>query len=345
MLWDGKPPPRFRIPTKPTRGCFNAYNGGVILRLLISLFFILPLPLGAQIVPSLETPVDFLFVPSIPTPGAQVSVSAVNVPNPGSTAFVWRVNGAIVAEGIGVSNMVFTVGGAGSESVVRLTATQDGAIQEKTVAVRPAGLDIVWEGDTYTPPLFEVRPLPNASASLTLVAIPEIVRGGARISPNALVFRWYMGDSQTPFASGLGRSSVVVRPPQFQNPFRVSAIAETTDGLVRAADGILITPTEPSVVIYEEAPLLGLRRDRAIGESFSLVGDEATFVAFPLHIANASATTYTWSINGSAVEGASPRELTVRREGAGSGRFSVEFSLRNASQLFERAVKAFILSI
>ncbi len=313
------------------------------LKILAAFLVLLPLPtFAAFTIPTLAPTIDISLNPESPGPRQTVSVRAENV-SAGAT-FVWRVNGSVVDQGVGVRGTTVTTGPLGSETTVSVSVTDGGVSKgEKSMTLRPAEVDLVWEGNTYTPPFYLGRPLMNPSSSVRLMAVPHLVVGGVRVGASDLVYTWYMNGSQTPLITGYGKSMINVTAPQFINPFSVTVRAATRDGATVAEQEAVIEPTLPDIVVYEQAPLLGTRFERAIEDTFTLADEETTFVAYPLHIGNVDSPAYAWSLNGDEVAGDTPREITFRRQGEGSGAYSVEFSLENTRALFERASKEFVI--
>lgn len=323
------------------------------LRVLIPILLLIPLsvvPSGAlaQTIPLLETALELRVIPNNPGPDETVTIRAENVfGSLGSKTFVWRVNGVAIDQGFGRDTITTTLGGIGSATVISVSIIENGVLAgEKSITLRPASLDIVWEGNTYRPPLYIGRPLPTGSSVTTLHAVPNMNQNGARVSSANLIYTWYINSSQTPYRKGFGLDTVLATSPQFENEFTVSVIAETRDGTQHAQKEVSIRPRRPEIVIYERPPLLGMRFDRAIADTVELFGDEMTFVAFPLFVNSLSEPEYVWKVDGAPVEetGRTEREVTLRKSGEGGGRFSIEFSLENAAALFERAASGFLLT-
>ena len=317
------------------------------MRFAVLLLLLAPFFAVAQTVPFLETSLELVTIPSAPRAGETVTVRAVNISAPGNTTFVWRVNGSVVDQGLGVSAITITTRALGIPTTVSVSAFENGqAKAEKSITITPSEIDLVWEGNTYTPPLFEGLPRPNPSSSVTFLAVPGIVSFGQRVPAGSLVYTWYVNGSQFPLVSGYGKSSITIKPPQFLNPFTVRVVAETGDGSVRTEAQTEVKPIRPQIVIYEKAALLGYRFDRAVGGALQLEGDEVTLTAFPLFVNSLRAPTYSWSINGSAVSDTEDegKEITLRKTGEGRGAFSLSFSLENAAALFEKASAAFLLT-
>lgn len=315
---------------------------------LILFILCVPFVAGAQVVPFLETTLDVEVIPRSPQPNEVIALRAVNVGSAGGSTFVWRVNGAIVEQGVGRDAITTQVGGSGSAMTVSVSVSEGGIEKgSKTITVRPAGVDIVWEGKTYTPPFYGGRPLPNGSSLITVTAIPAVTDGASRVGADDLVYEWFINSSRSPLHSGYGLRTITIRPPQFENEFEVSVSAQTQSGSVRAENSTLIRPAQPGIVIYEKAPLIGHRFDRAHERSVELAGkDELTLSAFPLFVDNVASPTYRWNVDGEHISdtGFGARELTLRRSGEGAGEARVVFSFESAGSLFERAQKILLLT-
>lgn len=319
----------------------------MIRHLLVLVLVALPLAASSQTIPTVGPALELATVPTNPSAGDTVTVRAENVASVGNTTFVWSVDGRVVDQGVGVSAITVTLGGLGTPSTVSVRATEGGVLKgERTLTITPAAVDIVWEGLTYTPPFYSGLPLPNPSSEVRLVAVPHVLAGGVRVSAGTLVYTWYVNSSQAPTLSGYGRNTLTVRPPQFANDFTVRVRVETPDGSVRTEGVATIEPVQPEILFYERAPLLGYTFNRAVVDSYALTEEEVTFGAFPFYVGNLDAPRYGWSLNGASVDETSEggREVTFRRSGAGSGAFTVAFTLENSRALFERARKNFLLS-
>jgi hypothetical protein len=315
---------------------------------LLVLALITPLAAGAVVIPILPPPLEIQASPEAPVPGATVTVSAKSYSgNPDETTYTWTVDGRVVDQGLGRNVITVTAGVLGSATVVVVTATEGATSRgEASVTIRPADVDIVWEGATYVPPFSGILPLPNGGSRITFVAIPQVEGSNGSRDPGALIYTWRVNNGQSPALAGRGKSVFVVStPPRFANPFSVSVEAATSDGSARARRSVTIEPATPSIVVYEVAPLLGIRFDRAMQGSFALM-DEASFEAFPLYIGEGDPTAVTsWTVNGTKQEaGDKPREITLRKTGEGAGRYAIGFSYASAVRIFEQAAKSFTLT-
>lgn len=315
---------------------------------LVILALITPLTAGAVVVPILPPPLEIQISPEAPVPGATVTVSAKSYSgNLDETAYTWTVDGRVVDQGLGRNVITLSAGVLGSAMVVTVTAAEGAASRgEASVTIRPADVDIVWEGATYVPPFSGILPLPNGGSRTTFVAIPQVIGSNGLKDPSALIYTWRINNGQSPALAGRGKSTLVVpMPPRFANPFTVSVEVAASDGSAHARRSVTIEPVTPSILIYEVAPLLGVRFDRAVQASFALA-DEVTFEAYPLYIGEGDQTTsVSWTVNGAPQEADDkPREITLRKTGGGEGRYTIGFSYASAVRMFESAQRSFVLT-
>ena len=286
--------------------------------------------------------------PQYPQPGDTVTLTAADyLGNTNSLTYVWSVNGTVMLQGIGEKTLSLPAGAAGNVQTVLLTVEQDGVAQDTATAViRPADVDLVWEGGTSVPPFSIERPLPNAQSRITLLAIPHIASGRSELPASSLIYSW--GENGVPLASasGYGKYSTVVAPPTFSQPFTVSVHVETADGTGAADGSVTIAPQAPRALVYEDAPLLGVRFEKTVPASMPFSGTEMSFAAFPLSVANPKALSYQWTLDGApfSVDPAQPGDVTFRKTGSGTGTHAVTFSFTNPAKFLENGSAAFTLA-
>jgi hypothetical protein len=265
-----------------------------------------------------------------------------------NTSYIWSVNGALVAQGIGKTSIILSAGGLGSAQTVEVLAVEKEAARDHaTTVIRPATVDMVWEGNTYKPPLYIGRPLPNGQSAVTILAIPHLTKGNGEVPANTLIYTWKINGTFAQKQSGYGRSSLSLNPPRFTAAFTVGVVVATPDGSVVAENSVSIEPRVPAVVVYENAPLLGMRFDKVIQGPFSFNTDEVSFAAYPLFANDASELSYTWSLDGIAfaTNPADPRAATFRKVGTGTGMHAVGLLFRGAANFLEEGEKSFQLKI
>lgn len=319
-----------------------------MMRVLVTaLALTMPLMAAAAGIPVLQPSLEISAAPTVPLPGQSVTITVRSYSgNQDETAYLWTVNGAVVDQGLGRDTITVTAGGLGSETVVTVTAREGEASRgSASISIRPADVDIVWEGRTYVPPLSDIRPLPNGASVVTFVAVPQVVGADGASDPGSLIYTWRVNNGAAPALRGRGKSTFTLTPPRFSNPFSVSVEVATPDGSARATRSVTVQPKTPEILFYEVGPLLGIRFDRAIAGSFSL-SDEGTFEAFPIYIAPGDTTaTAAWTVNGALADAVSDnaRQITLRKTGTGAGEYTIGFSYASA-RIFENIEKSFMLA-
>lgn len=285
--------------------------------------------------------------PQYPQPGDTVTLTATDYSaNPDSLLYVWSVNNSVVLQGIGVKSFVLSAGTTGSEQTVTVTTTQNGIEHTGTAIVRPAGVDMIWEGETSVPPFYAGRPLPNAQSAVTVLAVPHLMSGKTELDASSLIYSWKVNDVPVTSASGYGKPFFTTTPPTFGEPFTVSVHVETADGTGAAEGSATITPEKPRIVTYEDAALLGVRFEKTIPNAFPFVTDEVSFAAFPLFASNTNALSYQWTLDGTpfSVDPARPGAVTFRKTGSESGTHAITFSFTNPNKFLEHAATSFTLN-
>ncbi len=314
-------------------------------------FFILllvPFAASAALLDSIQSPIEIGVSPAHPRPGDQVTLTVSDIAgDPGTTTYVWSVDGKVVDQGIGKTSISLTAGSSATSQSVNVLAVQNGAGRgSATVVIRPATVDLIWEGNTYTPPFYEGRPFPNGESAVTLFAVPHLFEGSTETPASTVVYTWKVDDVLMQKQSGYGKSNAVISPPLFGAAFTVSVEAATPDGLAVADETITIEPQTPSMLFYENAPLLGIRFDTAASGSIPFPIDEISFNAYPLFVNSADALSYVWKLddNAFAVDPLHPRDVTFRKTGAGTGTHTITLSFDSATNFLEHGQGAFQLT-
>jgi hypothetical protein len=308
----------------------------------------IPLVVDAAIISIRGERVELSAEPEFPTPNATVSITAHTSLESLAHLFSWTVDGELRAEGVGLTALKVPVGELGTETVVEVALMEQGEIKGAAVYVlRPTEVDLVWEGKTYVPPLYQGLPLANGNADVVIAAYPHFMRNGREIPREQLSYTWEVDGVVVQDKSGYGRATLTMKPPRYSNSFRVGVVVQSRDGLLRGRGVSVITPVQPRAIVYEDRPLVGLNFNRAITSVFPLAGDEATFKTIPFFAARASTLEYEWRINGTLLPESAeePGTATFRRTGATSGTYPIEVRLSDTRFLFERAAQSFEIGL
>ncbi len=316
----------------------------------IAIVLLLMAPVLAQgaLIPTRGEQIQLTANPTHPVPNTSVTITAhVSLESLGKT-MIWTVDGDYITEGVGLTTITIPIGAVGTATEVEATLMEEGEIRGSArYIVRPTEVDLVWEGQTYVPPLYAGRPLANANADVVVVAFPKIIRSGVAVPSTDLNFTWDINGTVQQSQSGYGKATFTTRPTRYSDALTVGVTVETRDGLYRARGATAINPVRPFAVVYEDRPLTGINFYRSATRGALLGGDEITFRVYPYFSAVEQELTFAWSFNGQPIsfDSDDPRTATFRRTGEGVGTFSVEVSFENLKLLFERGRGAFNLSL
>lgn len=196
--------------------------------------------------------------------------------------------------------------------------------------VSAQSVDILWHGNTYTPPLYEGKAMWSKQSYATLVAIPQGLS-----NPASLNYRWIRNGTVLGNISGVGKNSLRLKDTIFSKPQEVAVeIVSQNDDIV-ARTNIFIEPINVELLIYEKNPLYGYIFNREIGSKFKLAKSEVTLSAFPLYndtyARDSSNFLYKWSTGG---KGARPgHTITYRVPENASGYVNVKLSFSNTDKI------------
>ncbi len=310
-----------------------------IIAASFALMFILPSAQAQTSLVSELDPVKFLFAPDVPAPREKVRIEVQGVGSfLGNATITWRLNGSVALTGKGERAFTFTSGDLGVQSRVDVTivSTEKGTIT-KSFVFTPSVVNLIWEADTSTPPLFKGKSFYSAGSTVTVNAFPTIVANGRTISSNNFSFQWSRNGSVLTQQSGLGRSSFTFNGDQLLKRELVGVEVYLENVLVGKAS-VSIPVTNPVLVLYRRDPLLGVHYDRAVTSPFTLTSTETTLFAQPYYFSNNSiannALAFTWNINNKEVTGPSTADgvITLRQTGPGSGQSNLGVKLQNMDE-------------
>ncbi len=319
-----------------------------VLFFFTAFLFSFSTPAFAELLPSLGSSLEIGISPEHPHPRDTVTLTVSDyASDPGSTAYIWSVNDKVVEQGIGKTSITLVAGVLGSFQTVSVLASENGVARGNTsIIIRPASVDLVWEGDTYTPPLYIGRPLPNGQSTIHVLAVPHLPNGSSESPPDSVVYSWSVNGLPLPKQSGYGKSSAIITPPKFDTPFTIRVTASTKNGATVAENSQVIEPRAPTILLYENAPLLGVRFDTTLKDAFPFAGDEVSFIAYPLFVSSADALSYTWRLDTKpfTIDATKPRFATFRKVGEGGGAHTITISFENVNKFLEHGTKTFQLT-
>ncbi|MDP1689975.1 MAG: hypothetical protein Q8L52_02115 [bacterium] len=299
----------------------------IVYTLFIVLSLTLPLTTSAQSIGGLgdeNAPFTLSVDPPYPAPYSQATISAqsqsLDLTN--ATMSV-TVAGKKTYQG-SVQPTAVTLGKAGSTTKVGVTISSNGTNYSQSVSIQTQDVVLIAEPISSAPPLYPGKPLVPLQGSVRVVAVANLRNaGGTPLDPSTLSYAWTVDDTRIADSSGIGKSAVIVASPLPYRARTVSVAVASQDGSLVGGDSSLsLTPQEPSIRVYENDPLLGIRFERALTNSYSILGAESALYAAPFSMPTATgAPLLQWFLNGSLAQ--TGGLITLRPAGSGQGNASL----------------------
>lgn len=296
---------------------------------------------------ALPAPVSLVASSASPTPGEQVTITAVTPSFDRLTAyFGWTVDGRARPDlsGTGKHAITLTAGTVGSSqriavSVSRRTAAVGVAGGDAVLTIRPADLTLTFVAETFVPKWYKGKALPVSDSVVGVIAIPDIVVDGRRVPPDRLIYRWGL-DDETNALSGVGEQVFRVRASDLPGTsHEVKVRVEDEEGKVKKEGTFYIVPHQPRIVIYASTPLGGTepRASQAFAGSRGLFDFIAEPFFFP--IASRKDLQWQWEVAGepAGLTPDTPYMITVDASQYSAGALSVTASARKPGSFLSGA--------
>ncbi len=201
-------------------------------------------------------------------------------------------------------------------------------------------IDIIWQGETYTPPFYKGLPIWSYQSRVTLLATPQGLG-----NPSALNYRWTRDGTVLGSLSGLGKNSYTFSDNVLSRTKSIKVEIVSSEEEILAESSVYITPRQPSIQIYENSPLYGYMFHQAVEDSYSLKEGEVSFTAFPLFFSTNTLSSptlnYKWLSNAGTSE--SGPSVTYRAPEGVVGRASVSTNITSTSKILETADSKFLV--
>ena len=298
--------------------------------LLIALAFALLVP-GAALAQSLgglgnTSSFTLSASPQYPAPYSTATLSFLSSSLTLSNATLSvSVGGKNIYQG-SVQPVAVTLGKAGSITNVTATISSNGAKYSQVLSIQPEDVALVVEPIASVPPLYPGKPSVPLEGSVRVVAMANVRNmKGVPLDPSTLSYAWTVDSTQIADSSGIGKSAIMVASPLQYRVRTVSVVVMSQDGALVGGDSITLSPVNPTVLIYENDPLLGIRFDHALSNSYAITGAESTLYAAPISFPTTGGTPLLqWFLNGAAAQ--TGNSITLRPTGSGQGSASLSLT-------------------
>lgn len=295
-------------------------------------------------------PLVLAATPSSPGPNTLVTVSVSTTFFDLSGATIgWLENGSLMESGVGKTEHAVLTGPVGSAITVTAVVTDPSnqEVYQKSITIRPAAVDLIWEAPTTVPPFYRGKALYQHLGSVSVTAIPNVVNeNGDPVSASKLVYTWRLNGDVLGNLSGYGKSELLLTQTIYRTPFVVSVLAQTPDGSVAAEASVSIDTAPPAILLYENNPLYGVLFNHTVGNTYALQGQEATLEAYPYFFSapDRNQLSYRWVINGQTQNVSGP-SVTLRNTSGQSGTASVYLEATNPGRLLEAGTKSITVTL
>lgn len=264
-----------------------------------------------------------------PKPNEAVTLTVQNplVELSGRT-ITWKNAGTVVLEGEGET--VYRTNAPGSGERTDFSVTVEGLADTASLTLAPFSVDLMWESDSNTPGLYRGRHIPSLGSTITVQALPHIVRNGVAVPASQLIFTWKQDGSV--LASGKGKSSLSIPIQSLVQTTSITVNVSTPDKTLGAERSADITVITPPVRLYIEHPLYGTMYHNALNASTHVSDTEMSFAAIP-YFAKATSPndlqfSYVWRVNRSTIDPNKDRPNTITiNAGAGGGEAKIDLAL------------------
>ena len=201
-------------------------------------------------------------------------------------------------------------------------------------------VDLLWHGETYTPPFYKGLALWSRQSRITLVVMPDGLGNRANLD-----YKWSRNGVVLGNLSGIGKNIISYSDSVLSRAqtFRVDIISSDEDVLASAS--LTLTPTSPQPLVYENNPLYGLMFHRAVDGTYPLKEQEITFTAFPFFFSTFNRVdktmAYEWRTN--AGEAELNNSVTYRVPENTKGSSEVRVWISNKDKILQSANNNFLV--
>jgi|CXWL01.1.fsa_nt_gi hypothetical protein len=301
----------------------------------LTLALLLPVAASAQSIGGLGNTDIFsvAVTPQYPTPFSVASLSflssSIDLAN---ATLAVSVGGKEIYRGT-IQPVAVLLGKAGSVTSVKMSITYSGTTYTQSLVLQPQDVVLITEPISSAPPLYLGKSLVPLEGSARIVAVANMAdASGKVIDPAALSYSWTVEGAQIANSSGIGKSSILVASPLQYRERIVSVIVQSQMGNLSGTASLSLAPVDPSVRLYENDPLLGIRFDHALRDSYSLSGAEASLYAAPFSMPLVNGLPFIqWFLNGTPAQTGSL--LTLRPTGKGQGNASLSLTASGGSSI------------
>jgi hypothetical protein len=265
-----------------------------------------------------------------------------------SANIAYYLNGKLVKSGKGLTSFSFKAGNAGVTTNLSISIQlQRGGSFVKELSITPAGLKILYEALSYTPPFYKGRALFAPQGFVKLEAVPQFSASSNSLNNNSnLVYTWTIDGEVRQSLGGYGKNTAVIRGSVLGLSTEVEVTATDPITNVTAEGFTTLDPYDPYIVFYENSPLYGVVFERALGGSIILSNEETNIFAAPFNVSKEDLNNvkYSWRINGISAEGISGRSAIFRKPEGVTGESNISLDIESTAKPLQSGSGSFSIS-
>jgi len=208
-------------------------------------------------------------------------------------------------------------------------------------------VDLLWQGDVYTPPFYEGRSLWSNQSEVIILAIPHIFSQGRELDPSTLTYKWWKDSVVLNTVSGIGKNSISITDSVTGRPQEIKVEIMTGDGAVLASASKKLSGLPVKLLVYEDSPLYGLLFNREVGSSYEIEEQETTLAVIPFFFSSFEKDpgfiNYKWNTSSGSTEGSG--SVTYRFPEGVSGSAKINVRASNENRFMQFSEKSFTLNV
>ncbi|OGZ08480.1 MAG: hypothetical protein A3C13_00920 [Candidatus Lloydbacteria bacterium RIFCSPHIGHO2_02_FULL_50_11] len=253
----------------------------------------------------------------------------------------WYIDKEVLQSGVGKKSVEVMTKDFGQTVTINVViATSLGTRYDKQFLLRPVEVDLLWEADTVTPPFYKGKALPTYKSIVKATAISRF--NSFTSDPSSSFHKWTTNYTQG-LGEGLGKSSAII--PMKYSGSSVSVSVKVDNTGAEGGSGTAtknIVGVDPLLLFYEDAPLAGIRFDRALFGNIEVGGTAFTVRAAPYFFSNDDLVNanviYSWfKDNVKIATGLDSNKLILGKEGSSAQSSALLLSLKNRNRVLQSA--------
>lgn len=293
-------------------------------------------------------PVSIDISPSQPEAGQDVRIYLdSSITDLNRATITWYRDGKTISTGTGITSTNIIAPNSGqSTTIIATIKTFEGRDIRKVITVTPTTIDLVWETNGYTPPLYNGRAAYVLGNTVTITAIPHFFDATNKmIDPANLIYIWKKGDKVLQKDSGFGKNSVTVESGVIDEDLEIEVQVTNKSSTISGRAGLAISPQTTKLRFYEDNDVYGLALSKQ-ATVYKLVKPDVRITAVPYYFSkpdlNNGRVNFAWSINGSeATELSGDTSINLAKDEGSEGNAEISLTANNINHIFERAERSF----